>query len=156
MFLSLGFNSRAPRGARLQEQCPACHAAQFQFTCPSRSTTQVRQDLPVPKKVSIHVPLAEHDAPSGRSPRCGRRFQFTCPSRSTTTARQLSTPPLRFQFTCPSRSTTVEAVSRERLPDVSIHVPLAEHDFSGYRHILHNSVSIHVPLAEHDFSKTGE
>ena len=81
--------------------------------------------------VSIHVPLAEHDAPSGRSPRCGRRFQFTCPSRSTTTARQLSTPPLRFQFTCPSRSTTVEAVSRERLPDVSIHVPLAEHDLIG-------------------------
>ena len=33
----------------------------FQFTCPSRSTTRVHNEIPREHVVSIHVPLAEHD-----------------------------------------------------------------------------------------------
>jgi len=55
-----------------------------------------------------------------------------------------------FQFTCPSRSTTalLRAVTSPR--DVSIHVPLAEHDFMRVSSWHKPKVSIHVPLAEHD------
>ena len=36
-------------------------AGRFQFTCPSRSTTECEQKLLTMLRVSIHVPLAEHD-----------------------------------------------------------------------------------------------
>ena len=108
------FNSRAPRGARRLYSVTPIQAFLFQFTCPSRSTTDGRSNDRVMHSVSIHVPLAEHE--------------FTCPSRSTTRpfhqmpgqysfnsraprgARPsilTSAPVVRmFQFTCPSRSTT--------------------------------------------------
>ena len=38
----------------------------FQFTCPSRSTTWQEVPLRTHGKVSIHVPLAEHDSRFGR------------------------------------------------------------------------------------------
>ena len=81
---------------------------EFQFTCPSRSTTGRRAPWISTLFVSIHVPLAEHDMTST----CG------------------STAHLRFQFTCPSRSTTLGRFQFPRLTFVSIHVPLAEHDFA--------------------------
>jgi len=56
-------------------------------------------------------------------------FQFTCPSRSTTKGDGQSLPNNVFQFTCPSRSTTKKHVEIMKEIDVSIHVPLAEHDF---------------------------
>ena len=78
------FNSRAPRGARLSQwaisskhgwfqfTCPSRSTTnedrwisrddfQFQFTCPSRSTTSNPRLLNSASVVSIHVPLAEHD-----------------------------------------------------------------------------------------------
>ena len=102
-------------------------------------------------RVSIHVPLAEHDAPSvvivvsgegfnSRAPRGARPgsfsagfrhcawFQFTCPSRSTTTASTATPCASPFQFTCPSRSTTSLFNTVVETTNVSIHVPLAEHD----------------------------
>ena len=57
---------------------------EFQFTCPSRSTTSILLQI-----LKFYT-----------------EFQFTCPSRSTTLS---ATPePIfhEFQFTCPSRSTT--------------------------------------------------
>ena len=60
------FNSRAPRGARLHGRVFAMGGKLFQFTCPSRSTTWQISLCLSPQKVSIHVPLAEHD---GCSPR---------------------------------------------------------------------------------------
>ena len=36
-----GFNSRAPRGARLQHIITIFYVFKFQFTCPSRSTTHL-------------------------------------------------------------------------------------------------------------------
>ena len=55
-----------------------------------------------------------------------------------------------FQFTCPSRSTTCVSAKLMRSVSVSIHVPLAEHDFFLVRLPAGVEVSIHVPLAEHD------
>ena len=79
------------------------------------------------QKVSIHVPLAEHDVLS-----C---FCFLL---------------LRFQFTCPSRSTTILISLLSYSLNVSIHVPLAEHDDGDADIVRSLVVSIHVPLAEHD------
>ena len=39
----------------------AVYMWRFQFTCPSRSTTPLRDNFIAPRYVSIHVPLAEHD-----------------------------------------------------------------------------------------------
>ena len=80
--------------------------SQFQFTCPSRSTTTEYKDFRKQQVVSIHVPLAEHDLKWLISPGVHVSFQFTCPSRSTTVF-------VPFKFV--------------RI-NVSIHVPLAEHD----------------------------
>ena len=78
-----------------------------------------------------------------------------------------------FQFTCPSRSTTPTRRYYQANMAVSIHVPLAEHDYCSRSHhsskmtfqftcpsrsttganmdpVPINYVSIHVPLAEHD------
>ena len=57
-----------------------------------------------------------------------------------------------FQFTCPSRSTTASSVMASMLAEVSIHVPLAEHDIGSNGFLGGGFVSIHVPLAEHDRS----
>ena len=77
------FNSRAPRGARPLSSYVLLLSASFQFTCPSRSTTD-------------RVLKSLHSL----------RFQFTCPSRSTTASIAYTAGSLAFQFTCPSRSTT--------------------------------------------------
>ena len=101
---------------------------EFQFTCPSRSTTRQVKSAFSSAEVSIHVPLAEHDSRAryqtpvtalfnSRAPRGARRifmvgsdtssvFQFTCPSRSTTALLRHTASLNLFQFTCPSRSTT--------------------------------------------------
>jgi len=55
------FNSRAPRGARLDQSNKLNQQIQFQFTCPSRSTTSFGAVSMMTMSVSIHVPLAEHD-----------------------------------------------------------------------------------------------
>ena len=121
------FNSRAPRGARLQKINFWRDVLWFQFTCPSRSTT--RPALP------------------GSS---SRKFQFTCPSRSTTSVYAFRCHILKFQFTCPSRSTTPLGGGGCVGQSVSIHVPLAEHDLGLCCSPCSLQVSIHVPLAEHD------
>ena len=42
----------------------------FQFTCPSRSTTDALAEIYFLQRVSIHVPLAEHDRQlSGKTPK---------------------------------------------------------------------------------------
>ena len=99
------FNSRAPRGARHIPDFKRYYFVEFQFTCPSRSTT-------------AGVRLIDAII----------SFQFTCPSRSTTTVSSKAHVPRRFQFTCPSRSTTLDRPLHKRADIVSIHVPLAEHD----------------------------
>ena len=58
---SVSFNSRAPRGARRVLGAALGAGAWFQFTCPSRSTTFWPMPARASGGVSIHVPLAEHD-----------------------------------------------------------------------------------------------
>ena len=60
---------------------------------------------------------------------------------------------MKFQFTCPSRSTTALNACLVGVPEVSIHVPLAEHDKPEVWIEIKQDVSIHVPLAEHDWNK---
>ena len=103
---NLGFNSRAPRGAR-----PACakmfpDSGRFQFTCPSRSTTHVLGLNFLQLSVSIHVPLAEHDRRTSRAFRRPRRFNSRAPRGARRAMNTRRGNRIRFQFTCPSRSTT--------------------------------------------------
>ena len=106
--------------------------------------------LPITTRVSIHVPLAEHDRGAGAS----HRNNFV-------------------SIHVPLAEHDVAIYAKELNNYVSIHVPLAEHDVTlsaGARKITsfqftcpsrsttrrgHNlmgslRVSIHVPLAEHD------
>ena len=82
---------------------------QFQFTCPSRSTTPViRKRIKTPI-VSIHVPLAEHDL-----------IFF---SIATASAVSIHVPLAEHD-----RDVLVKRMNGY----VSIHVPLAEHDLIPY------------------------
>ena len=126
--------------------------AKFQFTCPSRSTTRL------PPHRYHHIYRFNSRAPRGARQALTHcfvssdAFQFTCPSRSTTCNYDCYIKELQFQFTCPSRSTTCGCVVFVCDSPVSIHVPLAEHDFLNRLLWKHVVVSIHVPLAEHDIS----
>ena len=144
----------------------------FQFTCPSRSTTYGMCVTDICKDVSIHVPLAEHDATTSirgadmssfnsRAPRGARhddcrhsrsirKFQFTCPSRSTTPISKALYAGRLVSIHVPLAEHDVERPERSKGTDVSIHVPLAEHDWQGSAAERRACVSIHVPLAEHD------
>jgi len=131
--------------------CTNCRiSSSFQFTCPSRSTTWSSVPPEEFLRVSIHVPLAEHDSYSGSMSRCLRgsihvplaeHDQFTGAgkqnylgfnSRAPRGARLYFLPHQdntdKFQFTCPSRSTTSLIAVTNTGTIVSIHVPLAEHD----------------------------
>ena len=97
------------------------------------------------------MPLAEHDLsgvqlrvkPSGfnsRAPRGARRLPESCPR-----------PAARFNSRAPRGARPLVAVDVTREAAVSIHVPLAEHDFMHHADLsVFFYVSIHVPLAEHD------
>ena len=107
--------------------------------------------VPLSGLVSIHVPLAEHD---GRTVDMGRRllsFNSRAPRGARRTPPSSRTSPLLFQFTYPSRSTTYCDTDSIKFLNVSIHVPLAEHDLMDISTMsIICPVSIHVPLAEHD------
>ena len=122
---------------------------QFQFTCPSRSTTCFRHLIDpgggfnsrAPRGARLHCCTVGpgHSCFNSRAPRGARRETAGLPSAH-----------LSFQFTCPSRSTTLALGSGAVCDDVSIHVPLAEHDRKILKSFSGRLVSIHVPLAEHD------
>ena len=124
------FNPRAPCGARLTALLSACiRIRRFQSTCPLRGTTYfalwviphfkhfnprapcgarpiTRSLIVAGFAISIHVPLAGHDAM--------RLLQ--------------SSPLILFQSTCPLRGTTDHPAAQRRIRAISIHVPLAGHD----------------------------
>ena len=102
----LRFNSRAPRGARLQMSASLMPCFTFQFTCPSRSTTRR----------------------GSASPR-GQTFQFTCPSRSTTHDAIRMYHGFSVSIHVPLAEHDVSGREFANALLVSIHVPLAEHDW---------------------------
>ena len=107
MLVHVGFNSRAPRGARLAEDLIGDYQPKFQFTCPSRSTTK-----------------------NARGFFDDMKFQFTCPSRSTTISSSLPPTTLTVSIHVPLAEHDVKTAESNAAPlIVSIHVPLAEHDF---------------------------
>ena len=95
-------------------------------------------------------------APRGARPllRLGISLFHSFNSRAPRGARHprliLTGSPGVFQFTCPSRSTTFATLYVYQKMQVSIHVPLAEHDVDMITADEVREVSIHVPLAEHD------
>ena len=125
------FNSRAPRGARPKSERPHTRLSMFQFTCPSRSTTAHPAEWAAVLKVSIHVPLAEHDryyrdawrvinvsihVPLAEHDLCNtfhlvdiQSFNSRAPRGARHAIRKLTMCSCQFQFTCPSRSTTFAA-----------------------------------------------
>ena len=78
--------------------------------------------------VSIHVPLAEHDQVIIHPPRIQESFNSRAPRGARPRSRRSRLSRRSFQFTCPSRSTTPGQDQRPGRCQVSIHVPLAEHD----------------------------
>ena len=112
----------------------SCIQQQFQSTCPLRGTTLCASDGQNRRSISIHVPLAGHDAfcvvllniicnfnpraPCGARPKTHSRrfsataFQSTCPLRGTTIARTSSSGTIQLQSTCPLRGTTVSGAFR--------------------------------------------
>ena len=104
----------------------------------------------VPSWVSIHVPLAEHDPKLNAVRRADGGFNSRAPRGARPRCSAPSPERRQFQFTCPSRSTTCHTERSQSSCQVSIHVPLAEHDVSALPRSSDMRVSIHVPLAEHD------
>ena len=78
--------------------------------------------------VSIHVPLAEHDQQTTGKPKDPMSFNSRAPRGARRYTSSHAAKSEWFQFTCPSRSTTPYINCNAVFTDVSIHVPLAEHD----------------------------
>ena len=101
--------------------------------------------------VSIHVPLAEHDYYHA----CKYYAAGSFNSRAPRGARQsvldtISDGISGFNSRAPRGARLVVARGHIDGVDVSIHVPLAEHDVALDLMADRQKVSIHVPLAEHD------
>ena len=144
------FNSRAPRGAR-QEIMKMINAAQkFQFTCPSRSTTgyghtcirsgYVSIHVPLAEhdssisfssilpQVSIHVPLAEHDVMAMTAINRQSRFNSRAPRGARLGRVNIAGKVISCNSRAPRGARHIYDCDKAGKLDVSIHVPLAEHD----------------------------
>ena len=104
----------------------------FQSTCPLRGTTTAQVKDMIPRLISIHVPLAGHDA---------------CPIAAATYLADFNP-----RAPCGARLHRVRVVDVGK--GISIHVPLAGHDARCSSSTSSGSISIHVPLAGHDRSRS--
>ena len=147
---SCRFNSRAPRGARLASISGTVVMLEFQFTCPSRSTTahavaesmltgvsihvplaehdEQRLDISSITGVSIHVPLAEHDAIASYHVAEVPSFNSRAPRGARREGMVFRLSACRFNSRAPRGARLPGDHRAGGVPDVSIHVPLAEHD----------------------------
>ena len=193
------FNSRAPRGARHDEY----RRSQQRIDLVSIHVPLAEHDDWCGVEdgydpVSIHVPLAEHDVYrearyryysgfNSRAPRGARppvlipqsqksmSFNSRAPRGARRRQRRPSGRDRRFNSRAPRGARQLLTILHKRNTQVSIHVPLAEHDLfccsktrrfrrfqftcpsrsTTFRFCNHEEasiVSIHVPLAEHDFT----
>ena len=155
------FNSRAPRGARQDHRYGDRSNDEFQFTCPSRSTTVTVVDSDGNRYVSIHVPLAEHDIHAAEACRSSQGFNSRAPRGARRRGQRTHGRHNRFQFTCPSRSTTTgcggertppagfnsRAPRGARLPACSPLLPVLKFQFT----CPSRSTTIVVQVSEADF-----
>ena len=125
---------------------------EFQFTCPSRSTTPASCPRLTGSRVSIHVPLAEHDLCEMLAEQ-ERQVSIHVPlAEHDTLSRSSASLSASFNSRAPRGARHQPAVRVSLGREVSIHVPLAEHDIRTDIERATDKVSIHVPLAEHDRS----
>ena len=105
--------------------------SRFQSTCPLRGTTKLTQARIERILISIHVPLAGHDAK---------------------TLDALITEVEDFNPRAPCGARLEGGWTRiNEEGGISIHVPLAGHDAEAvYKFVPYLGISIHVPLAGHD------
>ena len=166
------FNSRAPRGARRQDRINGQAVVKFQFTCPSRSTTSHVPSALRSERVSIHVPLAEHDGLlrglqqqlpgfNSRAPR-GARLSYVRPtirffsfnSRAPRGARQGCAMNYGLPYSFNSRAPRGARRKREVQYGTATQFQFTCPSRSTTNPTLIADritvVSIHVPLAEHD------
>ena len=139
-----------PRGARRVESVEPVCIRRFQFTCPSRSTTEWTGGSSRSFVVSIHVPLAEHDYPffstsprfqsfNSRAPRGARPFAELKAAERTSFNSRTPRGARRIASLIPNEASSFNSrAPRGARRDVHIAVDYAV------------VVSIHVPLAEHD------
>ena len=125
---TVGFNPRAPRGARLICQRGVRLPAPFQSTRPARGATDDQEQPQNHHQVSIHAPRAGRDAsPLARS-MVGQGFNPRAPRG----ARRLIYAVLlgfwAFQSTRPARGATTIALKSANIEEVSIHAPRAGRD----------------------------
>ena len=73
------FNPRAPCGARLGRRKTWQHLIRFQSTCPLRGTTPLDTGTGRTPLISIHVPLAGHDAIAGSAGAINAHFNPRAP-----------------------------------------------------------------------------
>ena len=122
------FNSRAPRGARRKREVQYGTATQFQFTCPSRSTTNPTLIADRITVVSIHVPLAEHDGLKLADNHLGQVSIHVPLAEHDMSAHVNAWSRPCFNSRAPRGARLLLRGRRDGLAEVSIHVPLAEHD----------------------------
>ncbi len=140
-----GFNSRAPRGARLPVAGLSLQPFQFQFTRPTRGATAGtrrtadyrRVSIHAPhagrdgrderavlvRGVSIHAPHAGRDFPASSAPSAGAAFQFTRPTRGATNVLADVLSNAGFQFTRPRGARHNNIPQSQQTARVSIHAP---------------------------------
>ena len=146
------FNPRTPCGARPIMRWTMCKLQYFNPRAPLRGTTIRRFLTPPPDAaISIHVPLAGHDACSLLRGIDGR-FQSTCPLRGTTICGVASGRAPSFQSTCPLRGTTITQRHSAAYGQFQSTCPLRGTTLLSLKCPIFDTISIHVPLAGHDLN----
>ena len=128
----LGFNPRAPRGARRCSALECVFLQRFQSTRPARGAT---------------VSIANSAQPL--------LFQSTRPARGATPVRTLTRAKVLFQSTRPARGATPVLDRWARWETVSIHAPRAGRDVQTVAVFFLPRVSIHAPRAGRDSMASG-
>ena len=158
-----GTGTSAAQGALFQSTCPLRGTTRvcitslmslmmiFQSTCPLRGTTRKAQRRRAAhKRISIHVPLAGHDATAKSFPDVHTDFNPRAPCGARQWSARWSEAAVYFNPRAPCGARQERQPDRRRAPGISIHVPLAGHDDIGFVRAPRRSISIHVPLAGHD------
>ena len=122
----LGFNPRAPCGARPADGAQQAQKEEFQSTRPVRGATALMRNVREDARVSIHAPRAGRDRLLDVWRVQGRRFnpRAPCGARRASVAHRGASD--RFQSTRPVRGATHGEQQAENVSHVSIHAHMAQ------------------------------
>ena len=96
------------------------------------------------------MPLAEHDTSKGDSIPLFSSFNSRAPRGARRNTINKNCPYFEVSIHVPLAEHDKDSTGVKPAEGVSIHVPLAEHDRVRTMPAMLSPVSIHVPLAEHD------